>query len=262
MTRIEPAGKVVWNILKQIIFLPIALLQVLFGKRKSSELFLPIKTAIKFIFQARATISVIAILCCLAVITWAFPDILQSWIHYPQDLLTERWWSFFTASLIHADLIHLGGNILLLFIMGRIVEHELGSAQFLFLYLSAIVLSGVATSIIYLYILPSTVGGLGASGAIMGITAVALLLKPFQLSFELLIPLPLAVVGAMLIYADITNLFTNDGIGRFTHLAGFVLTSLLAYLTNRSKQSQMHTGVVVNLVIGLLMYFFGILQVL
>ena len=259
MSNIEPTSKVVVNILKQIIFLPITLVQVVFGKKPFSELFAPLRTAWRFLLQAKGTLTLIVIILLTTLAGW-YLGFVETWIQFPQDLFTERWWSFFTATLIHADIAHIVGNLMLLFVMGRIVERELGTRQLILLYLAAIVVSGIGTSIIYQYVIPSTTGGLGASGAIMGITAVALLLKPFQLTFEFIIPLPLAVVGAFLIYADITNLFVNDGVGHLTHLAGFFLTGMLAYVTNRSKQKDMHKGVVVTLLLSVAMYLLGIYE--
>lgn len=75
------------------------------------------------------------------------------------------WYRLLTAAFLHAELWHLGFNMLALWFLGPPLEAALGRARFLALYLLA-ALAGSALS--YLLALPHQLS-LGASGAIFGL---------------------------------------------------------------------------------------------
>src|SRR6202022_606127 len=73
-----------------------------------------------------------------------------------------------TSMFLHASLLHVGGNMLFLWIFGNNVEDRLGEIRFVLIYFA----SGIAGSLLQVYITPtSTIPMLGASGAISGILA-------------------------------------------------------------------------------------------
>src|SRR5215207_6421198 len=78
-----------------------------------------------------------------------------------------------TALFQHADLIHLFGNMLFLFVFGNAVNAKLGHAGFLAAYLGIGVLEGLAWLAV-----GAGSAVLGASGAIMGICGMFLVLYP------------------------------------------------------------------------------------
>jgi membrane associated rhomboid family serine protease len=80
-----------------------------------------------------------------------------------------------SAMFLHANLIHLGGNMLFLWIFGNNVEDRLGHVLYLFFYL----LAGIAGSLLQVLIDPtSTTPNVGASGAISGVLGAYLLWFP------------------------------------------------------------------------------------
>jgi membrane associated rhomboid family serine protease len=80
-----------------------------------------------------------------------------------------------SAMFLHASLIHLGGNMLFLWIFGNNVEDRLGHVLYLFFYL----LAGIAGSLLQVLIDPtSTIPNVGASGAISGVLGAYLLWFP------------------------------------------------------------------------------------
>ncbi|WP_080807111.1 rhomboid family intramembrane serine protease [Halomicronema hongdechloris] len=109
------------------------------------------------------------------------PDALlaffKSWAMVPEQLSTsfqggvsvvnaEEWLTLITSQFLHAGLLHLGGNMLYLWIFGNNVEEQLGRVQFLGFYL----LCGVLASLAQWYVAPeSEIPSLGASGAIAGV---------------------------------------------------------------------------------------------
>lgn len=89
----------------------------------------------------------------------------------------------FTHTLLHdpaAPLGHLGGNVLVLLLAGSIVERDIGSARFVFLYVA----SGLFGALLHVAIDPSSdVTLIGASGCISGVLAVLGVARPRLLGF-------------------------------------------------------------------------------
>ncbi len=80
-----------------------------------------------------------------------------------------------TSQFLHGSPLHLGANMLYLWIFGDNVEDRLGHARFLWLYLG----SGVLAGLIQLLMQPhSAVPMIGASGAIAGVLGAYLLFFP------------------------------------------------------------------------------------
>jgi membrane associated rhomboid family serine protease len=80
-----------------------------------------------------------------------------------------------TYMFFHADVFHLGGNMLFLWVFGDNVEDAMGHAKFLLFYLAC----GVFAALFHSYILPnSELPLIGASGAVAGVIAAYLMLHP------------------------------------------------------------------------------------
>ena len=82
----------------------------------------------------------------------------------------------FTSMFLHGGLLHVGGNMLYLWIFGDNVEDTLGHGRYLALYVAA----GVAAAAAQMAVHPrSSVPMIGASGAVSGVLGAYLLLFPF-----------------------------------------------------------------------------------
>jgi len=81
---------------------------------------------------------------------------------------TGEWWRLFSAMFLHAGLIHLAFNGYALYIVGGVVEQELGRWRMVALYLVTGFCSSVASYAIAAPVIPSV----GASGAIFGLFGV------------------------------------------------------------------------------------------
>jgi membrane associated rhomboid family serine protease len=91
---------------------------------------------------------------------------------YPGGLAEGEWWRLITAAFLHASLIHVGLNMLVLWFVGAPVEQAIGRGRFLAVYL----VSGLAGSAGALLFSPNAIT-VGASGAIFGILGAALVLE-------------------------------------------------------------------------------------
>lgn len=137
-----------------------------------------------------------------------------------------------TSIFLHGGLMHLGGNMLFLWIFGDNLEEEMGHIPFLAFY----VFCGVGASLLQLASDPgSPVPTVGASGAIAGVMGGYLLLFPkarvdiliiFIVFFRIL-PLPawimLAVWFALQLFGGLRIDTSSGGIAYWAHAGGFII---------------------------------------
>jgi len=99
-----------------------------------------------------------------------------------------------TYAFIHGDIMHLGSNMLFLWVFGDNVEDAMGHVRFLIFYL----LCAVAGALLHGLIVPMSESPLiGASGAISGVIAAYVLLHPKVRVWVLVLfrfPLPLPAI--------------------------------------------------------------------
>ena len=87
----------------------------------------------------------------------------------------DVWLSVLASMFLHGGLLHLGGNMLFLWIFGNNIEDRLGRLRYLLFYLAA----GIAATLTQVALDPSSpVPMIGASGAIAGVMGAYLVLYP------------------------------------------------------------------------------------
>ncbi|MBA2347509.1 MAG: rhomboid family intramembrane serine protease [Solirubrobacterales bacterium] len=153
------------------------------------------------------------------------------------------WATVFTSMFTHAGLLHLGGNMLFLWIFGNNVEDSMGRVRFVLFYL----LAGVAALALQVVVEPNAaVPTLGASGAVAGVLGGYLVLYPrarvvtgiFIIFFVTLIEIPaFLVLGFWFVQQVAFGAFDltdptggGGGVAYFAHIGGFVLGLLLIKL--------------------------------
>jgi membrane associated rhomboid family serine protease len=145
----------------------------------------------------------------------------------------------FTSMFMHGSLLHLGGNMLFLWIFGNNVEDSMGPVKFIVFYL----LAGLAANAGQILVNTSSeIPSLGASGAVAGVLGGYLLLFPgarvvtliFIIFFFTILELPAIlflgiwiVQQAVLAYFDLLQPTEGGGVAYFAHIGGFVCGLLL-----------------------------------
>jgi len=89
---------------------------------------------------------------------------------WPVGIAQGEWYRLITAAFLHANLLHVGFNMLLLFQLGPSLEFVLGKGRFLALY----VLSALGGSVASFYFSDVHTLSIGASGAIFGLMTATL----------------------------------------------------------------------------------------
>jgi membrane associated rhomboid family serine protease len=139
--------------------------------------------------------------------------------------------TLFTSMFMHGGLLHLGGNMLFLWIFGDNVEDSMGHVRFLVFYL----VCGVAAALAQAWIDPtSTIPVVGASGAISGVLGAYILLHPRATVrtlvilgfFVTVIHIPAMIVlglwFAMQFFSAFATPVGDGGVAFWAHVGGFI----------------------------------------
>ncbi len=250
-----------WRILWGTVIMPFRFILLLFGKSTWKEVFSPFYALWEFIFEPKATFTLVIVNLVIFIVSAVLgSSFVDQFVNRPGDIFAMKFYTLITAGFFHANIVHLLGNILALIVFGRVVERKFGSAKTLLIYFGALFLSSLFSSLID-FSIGNTAGGLGASGAIMGLVAAAILIDPFYFTWVFLIPFPVVIVGWVMIMGDIIGILnpTASGIGHFAHLGGFLSIGLLVFLFNQAEKEKMRKGLIINIVtvivaIGLWIY--------
>ncbi len=157
----------------------------------------------------------------------------------------------FTSMFMHGGLLHLGSNMLYLWIFGNNIEDKLGYGKFIIFY----ILCGVAAAYAHAITNPSsTVPMIGASGAVSGILGAYLLLFPharvhtliFFVFFIQVVRLPAVFVIAFWVFIQIINgilskgMTNHGGVAWFAHIGGFVFGILMINIFMKNKRRHLY----------------------
>jgi membrane associated rhomboid family serine protease len=136
----------------------------------------------------------------------------------PSDVAHDRYWRLLTAAFLHWNLLHLGLNMLALAVAGPYLEPVLGRWRYLAVYAFSAVGGSVAV-----YLFGSAYDPVaGASGAIFGLFAAALLLVR-EIGID-----PQWLVGTLVLNFVLT--FTIPDISWLDHVGGLVAGGLTTAL--------------------------------
>jgi membrane associated rhomboid family serine protease len=178
---------------------------------------------------------------------------IEKWAFVPSRFLANPSGDFitlFTSMFMHAGWVHLGGNMLYLWIFGDNVEDRFGHIKFTIFYL----LCGVLATFSQLaFSSTSNIPNLGASGAIAGVLGAYILMFPKGRVNVLMgrgvIPMPaLTVIGLWIVlqffsgFGSIANAADTGGVAYMAHIGGFVAGFVLTFLLGGRRRSPALTG--------------------
>jgi membrane associated rhomboid family serine protease len=150
----------------------------------------------------------------------------------PPDAAVPAWVTVFTSMFLHGGILHLGGNMLYLWVFGNNIEDVLGHGRFVLFFL----VTGALAALSHALTAPaSPIPMIGASGAISGVLGAYVLLFPF-VRVQVLIPIgifpymvhvPAVVVLGFWIAMQALNAIFNiggleGGVAWSAHVGGFL----------------------------------------
>lgn len=136
-----------------------------------------------------------------------------------RNLMSGYIWTLVTSLFVHADLTHLIGNMLFLYVFGSAVESGVGSAKMVL----AFFLGGALSFILSLYLYGFDTVMVGASAAIFTLAAIAMLIKPLKFSWLIFMPLGLAAMLYFLFNVFLALSVSDSIIGYHAHVIGFLV---------------------------------------
>jgi membrane associated rhomboid family serine protease len=162
-----------------------------------------------------------------------FKDLPPDYVWIPENA------SYLSYAFLHSGIIHLGGNMLFLWVFGDNIEDAVGHFRYLIFYLLCAAAAGFA----HVLLDPqSDVPLIGASGAVSGIIGAYLMLHPRVRVWVLLlgrIPVPLSagiVLGFWLayqVYNFASSYFVESFVSWPAHIGGFLAGALLIVIFRR-----------------------------
>jgi len=164
----------------------------------------------------------------------AYIQLIQTYGLVPAEVMNgDNLISLVTSMFLHADILHVGINMLVLLMSGDMVERELGNFRFLGLYLAC----GIIAGLFHAYLnAASTIPTIGASGAIFGVLAALAILFPFRWLLKLFgfIPIPMPAIIFVFITILTETAYVSSGIlenvAHTAHVGGFLAGVFLTLL--------------------------------
>jgi len=208
--------------------------------------------------SARRTVPIVTYALIILNVLFFFVELnggdafVMQWAFVPSRFLANPVGDFptlFTAMFMHAGWVHLGGNMLYLWIFGDNVEDRFGHIQFAIFYL----LCGLAATFAQLaFSMGSNVPNLGASGAVAGVLGAYILMFPQQ-QVRVLIGRVVTPVSAIIVIGlwivlqffsgigSIANTADTGGVAYMAHIGGFIAGFVLTFLL-RGNSTRRLTG--------------------
>jgi len=154
-------------------------------------------------------------------------------VHWVDGVTTGAWWQVLTSAFAHAEILHIGFNMLALWFIGPIVEMLVGRTRYLAIYFIS-AFAGSAAVMLFADPMTATVG---ASGAIFGLMGAVIVLG--------------LRVGADLrqlwfwLFLNLVFTFQGNNIswqGHLGGLAGGALAAAVLVYAPRERRTPMQTG--------------------
>ena len=159
--------------------------------------------------------------------------------------------SIFSSMFVHAGLLHIGGNMLFLYIFGDNIEYKFGRGKYLALYL----FWGLVAGFVHILSDPSSPApAIGASGAISGVLGAYLVIFPNAKVMTLMFfgffirVIRLSVKWYLpfwFIFQNVLPLLigsNGSGVAFFAHIGGFLIGMLTGFLYKKTHSSEFMYG--------------------
>jgi len=168
------------------------------------------------------------------------------------NLLNGRVWTLVTSLFLHADILHLAGNMIFLYAFGNALEKEVGDEK-TFL---AFFLGGILSLLFGVFFYTPDVFLIGASAAIFTLTAVVMLVKPLKFSFIFFMPLGLVAIIYIIYNVVAVQTGVEGNVAYISHVIGFAVGIPLGVTWSKNLFRNL------LITVGLLVFYLFIIWVL
>jgi membrane associated rhomboid family serine protease len=155
-------------------------------------------------------------------------------------------WQLITYAFLHEpnSLLHIGSNMLALYMFGPDVERALGRGRFTLYYLVCVIGAGLTQLAVTFFFYHTPYPTLGASGGIFGLLLFYGLTYPHRRVLLLFPPIPMpawlfvTLYGVFELFAGVTG--TAQGVAHFAHLGGMAAGFLLLYYWRLRRHEELY----------------------
>jgi membrane associated rhomboid family serine protease len=138
-------------------------------------------------------------------------EIVLKYALFGPSVAEGEWYRLVTSGFLHASLIHIGFNMLLLFFLGRLLEPALGTPRFVVLYFASLLAGSLGVMV-----LDPNALTLGASGAIFGLAGATFVIARGRGMDAIA-----SEIGFLIVF-NLVFSFTISGVSIGAHLGGLV----------------------------------------
>lgn len=139
----------------------------------------------------------------------------------------HQYWRLVTSAFLHENFIHIGFNMYLLYVLGRLLEPAIGSARFAAIYFTALLAGSFGV------LLATPFPSLGASGAIFGLMGGAVV----ELRARRISVWESGIGGLIVLNLIISFTFANISVG--AHIGGLIGGTLAALAIRAADDRRM-----------------------
>jgi len=201
----------------------------------------------------------------VAVFFVTFPSInfyISNFGFSPINFLSGKYYTIITSMFLHANLMHLAGNMVSLLLLGWAVEKKTRPWQYLLVYFVAGIAGCLSLFVPIFGYSPETLA-VGASAAISGLVGLGILISPGKLvMFPAVLPLPFAIAGAIYLVATISGIFAPGVVAYSAHLFGFLAGAAFGFVWSEERVKNLLIFVAMLILIVLLPTILGFLSTL
>ena len=165
-------------------------------------------------------------------------------------LKQEKWFSVFTALFFHLSPIHLFGNLVAIFLFGRIVEKHLG-IHILSVFIFGGILANVISNLVAYYF-GEIFSSAGASSGIAALILLGILFNP--ISFLTPLGWFLISLDILGIYNGIENVFKSST-NHLAHIGGYLSLIFLFFFFQKKHKKKFLLGIFLNIIFLGILYF-------
>jgi membrane associated rhomboid family serine protease len=151
------------------------------------------------------------------------------------------WWRIATSGFLHANLLHIGFNMYLLYLLGQMLEPAVGSVRFVLIYAVAL----FAGSLGALIISPDSVT-VGASGAVFGLMGAAAVelrargINPFETN-----------IGGLILFNLLFTFVFSGSISIGGHIGGLIGGAAAGFLFLQADERRIPRQAAIGLSVAL-----------
>ena len=165
---------------------------------------------------------------------WQKVNVLTSTSAFTVSVPCPALWQLFTSMFVHANIMHIFGNMFFLLIFGYRAEVLFRSREYYFIYFA----SGLLGNVLSLFLIPDFTDGVpmssvGASGAIFGVFGASVIFIRRAIGQS--------IIGALMYAFFLLMMNVGPGVNVFAHLGGLVAGLLIGYWLAKRRMRIVHT---------------------